>query len=123
MSVDFSLSEFLVTVMPTKDVADILGQGTKVEDFESKDNEEEQKKIEDEEPDNLDIFLDKEATGIETPKKKRKIAYLSPIPEGSKESLSDDTPTKEAKIIIVPDPKTSPKKVEKNFCNQIHLKK
>jgi len=122
MSVDFSLSEFLVAVMPTKDVADILGQGTKVEDFGSKDNEEEQKKIKDEEPDNLDIFLGKEATGIETPKKKRKIAYLSPIPEGSKESLSDNTPTKEAKIIIVPDPETSPKKVEKNFCKQIHLK-
>ena len=58
MSVDFSLSEFLVTVMPTKDVADIQEQGTKVDDFELKENEEEQKKIKDEEQDNLDIFLD-----------------------------------------------------------------
>jgi len=96
MAEEDSFFSFLERIRPTKDTA----ATSIVEEFEQQVDY------------GLDIFLSKEETGLKTPiKGKRKNQYLSPIIEGSKESTSDNTPTK---TIVVPEPETTPKKLKKN---------
>ena len=120
MAEEDSIFSFIADIIPTKDIM----QGSKVvEDFEPEEDEEKKEQEQEQEQGDLDIFLPKEDTGIVTPiKKKRKIKYLSPIPEGSNESMSrDNTPSK---TIIVPEIETTPKKKKlKKFlvANSINL--